>query len=253
MPWEHGDWNTAWLLSHGGVWALVLARVLGLCLTAPAVAVPELDWRFRLGLAALLGAAVFPAVEPLVALPPTWSGLAWAGVLELLVGGVIGWSAALVVAGARLAGELVGAQAGLTAASLFDPESGGALAPLGRFYGWIAIVVFLALDGPMVLVRALVDSYDVVPTGGIVFTHETAEMAFAQVGRALELALRTAAPPAVALALAGIVVCWLGRAAASLSFASLAFPLRSLLGILLVLLSLATLVVSLSGAWGAFS
>ena len=53
MAWDIGDWSWAWVLSHAGVWALVLARVLGLCLTAPALAIPELDWRFRLGLAAI--------------------------------------------------------------------------------------------------------------------------------------------------------------------------------------------------------
>jgi flagellar biosynthetic protein FliR len=253
MPWENADWNTAWFLSHVGVWALALARVLGVCLTAPALAVPELDWRFRLGLAALLGTVVLPAVEPLIASPLTWPSLAWAGLLELLAGGVIGWSAALIVAGARLGGELAGAQAGLSAVTLFDPETGGELGPLGRLYGWIALVVFLALEGPLELVRALVESYDVVPAAGFSLAPVTAEAAFTQVGRALELALKTAAPAAVALALAGIVVCWLGRAAASLSFAALALPVRSLLGIVLVLLSLATLVASFSGAWSAFS
>jgi flagellar biosynthetic protein FliR len=253
MPWENGDWSWAWLLSHAGVWALVLARVLGLCLSAPALAVPELDWRFRLGLAILLGTVVIPVVEPLVMSPVGWSSLARAGLMEVLTGGVIGWSAALIVAGARLAGELVGAQAGLSTAMLLDPETGEEIAPLGRFYGWIALIVFLALDGPLVLVRALVESYHVVPAGGFVISHETAELAFVHVGRTLELALQAAAPPALALALTGIVMCWLSRAASSLPFVALALPIRSLLGVVVVLLSLTTLVVTLSGAWSSFS
>ena len=82
-----------------------------------------------------------------------WSGTAQALLLEVLTGGVLGWSAALIVAGARLAGELVAAQAGLSTATLIDPETGEELTPLGRLYGWIALAVFLALDGPLVLVR----------------------------------------------------------------------------------------------------
>ena len=62
-------------------------------------------------------------------------------------------------------------------------------------------------------------------------------LAFAQVGRALELALRAAAPPALALVLAGIVLGWLGRTAPSLPFVALALPIRACLGIVLVLLS----------------
>jgi flagellar biosynthesis protein FliR len=251
MAWENGDWNWAWLVSQAVVWALVLARVLGLCLTAPALAIPELDWRFRLGLAAFLGIVLVPVVEPMITSPRGWSGIARAGLLEVFMGGVLGWSAALIVAGARLAGELVATQAGLSTATLLDPETGEQLTPLGRFYGWIALVVFLALDGPLVLVRALVESYHVVPAGGLFVSSDTAELALSQIGRTLELALQAAAPPALALALTGMIMCWLSRAASSLPFIALALPIRSLLGIVLVLLSLTTLIVTLSHAWSA--
>src|SRR5205823_4880255 len=78
----------------------------------------------------------------------------------------LGLSAALVVAGARQAGELVGAQAGFAPAALFDPEAGDEMTALGHLYGLVALGVFLALDGPLALVRALVESYRVIPPGG---------------------------------------------------------------------------------------
>ena len=61
---------------------------------------------------------------------------------EVLVGAGIGWSASLVIAGARQAGEIVGAQAGLSAAALFDPEAGEDLTALGHLYGLVALGVF---------------------------------------------------------------------------------------------------------------
>ena len=67
MVLDIGDGNWAWVVGHAGVWALVAARVLGLCLTAPALAVPELDWRFRLVLALLLSAVLIPVLEPMIA------------------------------------------------------------------------------------------------------------------------------------------------------------------------------------------
>src|SRR5437870_3415299 len=127
------DW--AWFLGHAGAAALVFARVLGLCLTAPGLAVPGLDWRFRLGLATALGSVLAPVVAMRLAPPTDWPGAAWAALAEVLTGGVLGWSAGLIVAGARTAGELVATQAGLSTATLFDPESGEELTPLGRLYG----------------------------------------------------------------------------------------------------------------------
>jgi flagellar biosynthesis protein FliR len=241
------------VMSHAGLWALVFARVFGLCLTAPSLAVPELDWRFRLGLAATLCVVLIPALaNQAVPASSTFASGVWAGLAEVLTGAVLGWSAALIVAGARLAGELVAAQAGFATATLFDPVSGEEVTPLGRLYGLIATAVFLSMDGPLVLVRALVESYHAVPMGQFVISNETASSAFAQVGRALELALCAAAPVALALTLAGIAVGWLGRAAPSLPFITLALPLRAVLGVVLIFLSLTTLVATFSTAWGAF-
>jgi flagellar biosynthesis protein FliR len=247
------EWSWPWVLSHSVVWAVVLARGLGLCLTAPVLAVPELDWRFRLGLAVVLGFILLPAAKPIIVVPVGWASIMGEVLLELLVGAVLGWSAALIVAGARLAGELIAAQAGLSTTALVDLDAGAELGPLSRLYGGVALATFLALDGPLVLLRCLVQSYDAVPAGRLLISHETAITAVGQIGSALELALQAAAPAAMALVLAGIVLGWLSRAAPSLPFVALAMPIRSFLGFVLVFLSLATLAVTLSRAWDTFN
>ena len=252
MPLDTGDLNWAWVMSHAGALALVLARVLGLCVTAPGFAVPELDWRFRLVLAVALVAVLFPVLDGLITPPPDWSSAAWLVLLEVLTGGILGWSAALIIAGARLAGELIAAPAGFSTAALFDPETGGELTVLGSLYGWIALAVFLTLDGPLILVRALVESYQAVPAGRLLISWTTAEMAFSQVGSALALALR-ARRPALALTLAGVVMGWLSRAAPSLPFVALALPIRCVFGVVLMVLSLTTLAATLASAWHSFS
>ena len=65
-------------------------------------------------------------------------------------------------------------------------------------------------------------------------------------------AAKAAAPVAVALALAGIIMGWLSRAATSLPFSALALPVRTLIGVVLLFLSLATLFATLSGVWQAY-
>jgi flagellar biosynthetic protein FliR len=249
---ESASVSVSWVLDHVTICALVLARVLGLVVMAPALGSAALDWRFRLVLAAGLGAIIAPVVAPVV--PPVGgaSGLAMGLLLEVLTGGVLGWSAALIVAGARLGGDIVAAWAGLSTASLLDPDSGEELTPLGQFHGWIALAVFLALDGPLALVRALADSYRAFPAGQRVISHAATEMAFSQVGHALELALRIAAPPALALFLASMVLGWLGRMSPSLPLVVMAVPIRTFLGVIFMILSLAALTLTLSGAWNSF-
>jgi flagellar biosynthesis protein FliR len=250
----------AWLIAHAALAALVFARTAGLAWTAPVLAAPGLDARYRLLLAACLGLIVAPAVVAAGAgaeagmLEPGWAAVGRACVVEALVGAALGWTAALVVAGARQAGDVVASQAGLSSAALFDAEAGEDVTALGHLYGLVALGVFLALDGPLALVRALVESYRVIPAGGGVsaVSPEVAHFAFARVGDALALAVRAAAPVALALALAGVALGLLGRASPSFQRAALMLPVRATLGLVLVLLGFATLAAALAATWDAW-
>jgi flagellar biosynthesis protein FliR len=246
---------TAWLASHAGPALLASARAAGLAWTAPAFSTPGLGARPRLLLAVLLAVVLTPAVSavvgPAAQLSIALLGTACAG--ELVIGAALGWSAALVVAGARQAGEIVGSQAGLSAAALFDPEAGEDLSPLAHLYGLIALGVFLALDGPLALVHALAESYRVIPPGGSgLLTLRSAGLAFGRVGEALALAVRAAAPVAVALGLAGVALGLLGRAAPSLPLVALAVPVRTMVGLLLALVGLVGLAATVGAAWSAW-
>jgi flagellar biosynthesis protein FliR len=218
-------------------------------MTAPLALIPGLGWRFRLVFAFMLAVLIAPSVGPCISFLPTLSRTAWVAAIEVIVGALLGWSAALIVAGARQAGELVGAQAGLSAAAFFDPVSGEEITPLGQLYGLIALAVFLALDGPLVLVGALLESYRTLPPGDIVLNQDLVTRAFSQLVGALALALRAAAPPVISLAFAGAAMGWLGRIAPAVPVLALSLPVRSILGIILVFLSLVTLVATLSRAW----
>ena len=231
---------------------LVLARTLGLVATAPVLAAPGLEPRFRLLLAVALAALIAPVVGPGMASPLGWSLIALACVGEAVVGAALGWAAGLVIAGARQAGEVVGAQAGLSAAALFDPDAGDGLTPMGHLYGLVALGVFLTLDGPLMLVRALVESYEAMPAGGLAMSSDLADVAFGHVGSALTLAVRASAPVAIALTMAGVALGLIGRAAPSLPMATMALPVRYALGLVLAILGAAALAGTLVAAWRAW-
>lgn len=231
---------------------IVFARTLGLVATAPALAAPGLEPRFRLVLAIALATVVAPAVGPSLAVPSDMGEVATACLVELIVGAALGWAAGLVIAGARQAGDLVGAQAGLSAASLFDPDAGDGLTPMGHLYGLVALGTFLALDGPLMLVRAVIESYEAIPAGGPSLSIETIEALFGRVGQALALAVQAAAPPAIGLTLAGVALGLIGRGAPGLPLATLAMPVRFALGLVLAMLGAVALAGTIAATWGAW-
>lgn len=241
--------DQTWIAAHAPSAILVLARVGGVCLTAPVTAVPGVDGRLKILLSLTLGVVLVPVIEPMIGPLPAGSPLAWLALMELIVGGLLGMSAGLIVAGARQAGDLVAAQAGLSTAALFDPETRDELTALGHLYGLIALAVFLAMEGPLVLIASLMESYRTVPAGGLILGEPMVSQAFERVGGALALSLQAAAPVAVALAVAGIVIGWIGRLAPAVPLLTLSLPVRSILGIVLVFLSLGTLAAAFSQAW----
>ena len=240
-----------WLPAVAGPWALVFARASGVAWTAPGWGTAGLGGRMRMMLAAVLTTALVPALggAGLLGTPGDGPGLARAALAEAAVGAALGWSAALIVAAARQAGEVIGSQAGLSAASLLDPEAGDGMTPLGHLYGLIALMVFVALDGPLTLVGTLVESYRVLPVGGPDLSAATATRAFGMVGKSLELALRLAAPATLALMLAGLALGLIARAAPAFPFLTLALPARSVVGLVLVAAGMAGLVAALAIAW----
>jgi flagellar biosynthetic protein FliR len=241
--------DCARLMSQAGGWVLVFARVLGLCLTAPALAADALGWRFRIGIAAALAVVLVPMADNSFASTTDCSSAGWAGISELLTGGLLGWSAALIVAGARLAGDLVCAQAGLCSAALFASGVGEELTPFGRLYEWLAVALYLMMDGPFLMLCALVESYGPIPSGRLLMLQDSAGLAFGEVTHALGLALRVAAPAGLASFFSNIVVSWINRAFRPFPFLALALSVRGLLGIAFALLCLSALAVTLAGAW----
>jgi flagellar biosynthesis protein FliR len=237
------------LISQAAPAVVILSRIFGMAATAPAWANPGLGWRIRLGLAFLLTLALWPVVAPEIEIPPSAVGLGKLFVIELAVGALLGLMMAIVIAAARQAGEVVGAQSGFSAACLFDPEASAEMTPLGHLYGWLALAIFVALDGPLRLVGALIESYRVVPAGGLPLALDTADALFAQVARALALVLSAAAPAALALVFTGVALGLLTRAAPSVASMTLALPVRSAIGLVLVITGLVTLAAVLSSTW----
>src|SRR5262249_50971518 len=158
----------------------------------------------------------------------------------------LGLSAALVIAGARQAGEIVGGQGGVSAAALLDPGAGGGLAPAGGPGGPGRPGGVPGPRRPPGPGRGLGGGRAADPAGGPDLSADVADLAFGRVGQALELALRAAAPAALALAAAGLALALLQRAAPGLGLLGLTLPARTALGLLLVLLGLATLAATLA-------
>jgi flagellar biosynthetic protein FliR len=143
---------------------LPLFRVLAMMTSAPIVSNRAFTVRARVGLSAMVALVVAPFVGPVD--PTALSGPTGLVLVarEVLIGLTIGFVARLLFAAFEIAGEAIGLQMGLSFAGFFDPQQGQANA-VGRFVNTIAMLAFVAVNGPLALVATVVESFSMYPAG----------------------------------------------------------------------------------------
>lgn len=141
-------------------------RVLGLFTTAPVFSSRAIPVRVRIGLALLvaLSAQAVLGDQPVVAL----DSAAALGALaqQAAIGMTIGFAVRLVFAAIEFAGEAVGLQMGLNFASFFDPMSNAQSSAVSRFLGNVAALLFVVINGHLLVLMAVVKSFETFPVGG---------------------------------------------------------------------------------------
>jgi len=84
---------------------------------------------------------------------------------ELFIGLAAGMILTIMFSAALLAGEKIAGTAGLGLAAQMDPDSGGQTPVVSKTLSLFLIVIFLSWDGHLVILRAVFDTYELLPVG----------------------------------------------------------------------------------------
>lgn len=149
------------------LWALifVMIRVGAAFIAAPVFGNVSVPLPVRVALSGGIGVMVLGthAVQPpaeVFALP-TFMAIA----AEALVGLALGFILQIAFAAPLIAGEIIGGSMGIGFANMIDPNSGRSSPAIGQFLSIMLTLLFLSLDGHLVLVDMIVKSYDALPVG----------------------------------------------------------------------------------------
>ena len=225
--------------------ALIVAYVLGVIrASAWLVLVPPFGTRaipavVKMGLAAALA---LPAADQLSQQPPSLDvpSLIGAVLLQVAMGLVLGFISMMAFAAVQAAGSLIDLFAGFSVAQAFDPLSGEQSSLFGRFYQLLAATLLFAINGHILLFRGFMASFDAV---GLALPplDRLAEVAVAGLGDLVIAAVEIAAPLLAALFLTEVALGLLARAAPQMNVFVIGFPVKILLTLALVGLTLPVL------------
>ena len=212
-------------------------RILALFTAAPLLSLRSVPARARIGLAAVLAATIAPSVTVPVGIDPmSWTGLGFVA-QEVAVGLAIGFAARLVFAAFDLAGEVIGLQMGLSFAGFFDPQGGTGTA-VGSFMNATATLMFVALNGPLLLIAATLRSFGTLPVGRVPFEFASRFDPVALGAEVFALGLLIAVPFLALILFVNLLLGVMSRVAPQLSLFSIGFPVTIGVGLVLLVLGL---------------
>jgi len=223
-------------LAASFIWPLL--RISALFVAVPLFSLKAVPARVRL----ILSVAMTFVVMPLLPAFPAIDMFSYDGVRVALTQVMIGLSGGFIVqmvfAAVVFAGQGVALSMGLGFAAMVDPQNGQQVPVVAQFYVITCTLVFLGLDGHLLLINMLLDSFTSLPIGIDGITKADIWAIIAWSSRLFAGGLLLAMPVIVSLLLVNISFGVAARAAPQLNIFSVGFPVTLMLGIILIWLTL---------------
>lgn len=217
------------------LWLIAMIRPGAAFFAAPIFGTRAVPVQVRLILSLAVGMAAMNSV--VFTLPP--GGVAsFAGVLlvmgEVLAGLAMGFALQIAYAAAFVAGETIGNAMGLGFASMVDPQSGASTQVVGQFLSILATLLFLGMNGHLLLISYVVQSYQAIPPGGPMISNDAIYGLVMFGGSMLGAGVTVALPVGFALILIQLVMGMLARSAPSLNLFAVGMPAALIAGLVLL-------------------
>lgn len=219
---------------------LPFVRIGALLMTMPVIGTRVVPARARIVAAVLLTMMVVPILPPLQVAPNLSLG---AGILilhELLIGIALGFGFQVVFQVFVLMGQFLAMKMGLGFASMNDPTNGVQTTVLSQFFLVMVTLTFIAVNGHLLLIEMLLQSFQSLPPSHFQFTREQSFQVVNLGGWLFASALVMSLPVLTSLLVVNIAFGIMSRAAPQLNIFAIGFPFTLICGMFLVWLGLAT-------------
>jgi flagellar biosynthetic protein FliR len=137
-----------------------------------------------------------------------------------------------------MAGDIIGIQMGLGFAIFYDPQNASYTPVIAQFLGILAVLIFLSMNGHLIMLEALADSFRAFPVNSTlpaaIALHTLASWGGSIFSNALQLSM----PVIGALLISNFALGILTRSAPQLNIFAVGFPVTLTIGFASVLLLL---------------
>ena len=230
----------------GRLWWPML-RVGGFVLAAPIASEAVIPGRVKIVMSLALGFLM----APLVQIPAALSIFSGAGLLaaaqEVLIGVAIGMVVQLTFEALTFAGQTISLTMGLGFATLVDPQRGANTTVRGQLFMIIGMLTYLAINGHLVLLGTLAESFQTLPIGAAHIDKHVLVSVVLWGARVFESGLLIALPAVIALVIVNLALGVVTRAAPQLNLFGIGFTITLLCGFFVLIVGLDGIMTGISG------
>ncbi len=216
-------------------------RVAGLLMTAPMIGTRTIPTTLRLILAVSISIVVAPTIPAFDYIDPL-SGIGlMTTAQQVMIGASIGLVIRLIFMVLEVGGEVIAQQMGLGFAAMVDPASGRQVPVISQFYVILATLMFFSLNGHLIMIQVVVDSFKTLPIGVDGITREDAWGVVTWGGWLLSSAVLIALPAIGSMMIVNLSFGVMTRAAPQLNIFAVGFPIMMIMGMFIISMTLSSM------------
>jgi flagellar biosynthetic protein FliR len=222
----------------------MLIRVSVLFISAPVIGNARVPSQLKIALSLIVTLLLYLSMKGghlTRPVPGNIFALASAAAGEAFIGLLVGYSAYLLFTGIQMAGQVIDIQIGFGLVNVIDPAGGQSVSILGQFYYMVAMLFFLAINGHHLLLKAVGDSFQLLPPGSVGWFDKAAgagPLLSEFFTKLFIIAFQVAAPSVAVLFLTSVSMGLLSRTLPQMNIFIVGLPLNVALGLLVTILSL---------------
>ena len=221
--------------------ALCMPRILAAFTVVPFLSQGYVTGVTRNCIAVSFSLILFPIIFPVVR-EKNISALVFLAIIakESVIGAALGYMVGLLFWGIQAVGKIIDYQRGAHVAEAYDPSFGGEMSPIGNLLMPLFIMIFFSSGGFIVFLSAIYESFQAWPIFSYlpVPSSKVAIFSLNKIDDFMEMVLLLTAPLIILMFISDIGMGIINRFAPQLNILFLSMPIKSVLGILLLILYL---------------
>ncbi len=166
------------------------------------------------------------------------SGIAGVIAREVIFGLALGFCVRLVMDAVQIGGDIISNFMGFSAAHTYDPQHETTTPVVAQVLNTLALLLFLTMDGHLILIQAAAASFKIVPIGEAAFHGAFANTLLDIASDTFKIGIQIGAPIAISIFAVNIVYAILSKAIPQLNVLVLSFAVSAGLGLFVLMVSM---------------